>query len=253
MLLADGAYYDNNYHQIPFYINVLGKNISIDGKKQWAGETNGGNLTIGSQNSDQVSIQGKGGIHARGGKADILGKWISIQSDAENALEDNGAPIVVGNPNTQSIYVSGGIVSHGSQISLQGQDVSISKGKQENAIYTDGGTVSIKATGGNTAHISGPIRNKYGNIDISLTGRPNHLDSQIITEKTSLHTDISLTDKASWNPAGDTSNFTTYTGNDGIIHLDNNTHQTVTVSAFKDAMIPSILRIPTPDRPISGW
>lgn len=237
MLLADGAYgayYDNNYHQIPFYINVLGKNISIDGKKQWAGETNGGNLTIGSQNSDSVSIQGKGGIHALGGETDIKGKRISIHSDVQNALENAGAPIKVGDPDTQSVDISGGIVSHGSNISIMGRDISISKGKQENAIYTDGGTVSIKATGGDTAHISGPIRNKYGNIDISLTGRPNHLDSQIITEETSLQTNIALTDKASWNLANDTSNFTTYKGNDGIIHLDNNTHQTVTVSNFDD-------------------
>lgn len=234
MLLADGAYYDNNYHQIPFYINVLGKNISIDGKKQWAGETNGGNLIIGSQNSDSVSIQGKGGIHALGGETDIKGKRISIHSDVQNALENAGAPINVGDSDTQSVDISGGIVSHGSNISIMGRDISISKGKQENAIYTDGGTVSIKATGGDTAHISGPIRNKYGNIDISLTGRPNHLDSQIITEETSLQTNIALTDKASWNLANDTSNFTTYKGNDGIIHLDNNTHQTVTVSNFDD-------------------
>ena len=223
-LLADGK-----------YITLLGHHISLDGKQQWAGETNGGNLAIGSQNSDSVSIQGKGGIHALGGKTDIKGKRISIHSDVQNALENAGAPIHVGDSGTQSVDISGGIVSHGSNISIMGRDISISKGKQENAIYTDGGTVSIKATGGNTAHISGPIRNKYGNIDISLTGRPNHLDSQIITEKTSLHTDISLTDKASWNPAGDTSNFTTYKGNDGIIHLDNNTHQTVTISDFKDA------------------
>lgn len=235
-LLADGAYYDNNYHQIPSYINVLGKNISIDGKKQWAGETNAGRLKFGSESSDQVSIQGKGGIHARGGRADILGKWISIQSDTENALENNGAPIVVGSPNTQSIHVSGGIVSHGSQISLQGRDVSISKGKQENAIHTDGGTVSITATGGEDAHISGPVRNDKGTVEISLSGKTSHLDSQVTTDITYRGTtDISLFDKASWNPAGDTSNFTTYTGNDGIIHLDNNTHQTVTVSAFKDA------------------
>lgn len=215
-------------------ITIQGHHISLDGKQQWAGETNGGNLAIGSQNSDSVSIQGKGGIHAFGGEADILGKRISIHSDAQNALENAGAPINVGDSDTQSVDISGGIVSHGSQITLTGRDISIFKGKQENAIYTDGGTVSIKATGGNTAHISGPIRNKYGNIDISLIGRPNHLDSQIITEETSLHTDIALTDKASWNPAGNTSNFTTYTGNDGIIHLDNNTHQTVTISDFKD-------------------
>lgn len=232
-LLADGAYYDNNYHQIPYYINVLGKNISIDGKKQWAGETNAGRLKFGSEFSDQVSIQGKGGIHARGGRADILGKWISIQSDTENALENNGAPIVVGSPNTQSIHVSGGIVSHGSQISLQGRDVSISKGKQENAIHTDGGTVSITATGGEDAHISGPVRNDKGTIEISLSDKASHLDSQVIT-KNGGTTNISLFDKASWNPAGDTSNFITYTGNDGIIHLDNNTHQTVTVSNFDD-------------------
>lgn len=222
-LLADGK-----------YITLLGHHISLDGKQQWAGETNGGNLAIGSQNSDSVSIQGKGGIHALGGKTYIKGKRISIHSDAQNALENAGAPINVGDSDTQSVDISGGIVSHGSNISIMGRDISISKGKQENAIYTDGGTVSIKATGGDTAHISGPIRNKYGNIDISLTGRPNHLDSQIITEETSLQTNIALTDKASWNLANDTSNFTTYKGNDGIIHLDNNTHQTVTVSNFDD-------------------
>lgn len=216
-------------------ITIQGHHISFDGKQQWAGETNGGWLTIGSPNTDSVSIQGKGGIRALGGEIDIKGKQISIHSDVQNALENAGAPIHVGDSDTQSVDISGGIVSHGSNISIMGRDISIFKGKQENAIYTDGGTVSIKATGGNTAHISGPIRNKYGNIDISLIGRPNHLDSQIITEKTSLHTDISLTDKASWNPAGDTSNFTTYKGNDGIIHLDNNTHQTVTISDFKDA------------------
>lgn len=215
-------------------IKVQGKSIFIDGKQQWAGETNGGQLIFGSKSSDQVSIQGKGGIHVRGGEAKILGKRISIQSDTENVLENNGATIVVGSPDTQSIHVSGGIVSHGSQITLTGHNISISNGKQENAVYTDGGTVSITATGGDTAHISGPIRNKYGNIDISLTGRPNHLDSQIITEETSLQTNIALTDKASWNLANDTSNFTTYKGNDGIIHLDNNTHQTVTVSNFDD-------------------
>lgn len=216
-------------------ITIQGHHISLEGKQQWAGRINDGKLTIGSPNTDSVSIQGEGGIHALGGKTDIKGKRISIHSDVQNALENAGAPIHVGDSVTQSVDISGGIVSHGSNISIMGRDISISKGKQENAIYTDGGTVSIKATGGNTAHISGPIRNKYGNIDISLTGRPNHLDSQIITEKTSLHTDISLTDKASWNPAGDTSNFTTYKGNDGIIHLDNNTHQTVTISDFKDA------------------
>ena len=233
-LLADGGYYDNNYH--PSYIKVLGKNISIDGKQQWAGETNGGQLIFGSKSSDQVSIQGKGGIHVRGGEANILGNRISIQSDTENALENNGAPIVVGSPNTQSIHVSGGIVSHGSQISLQGRDVSISKGKQENAIHTDGGTVSITATGGEDAHISGPVRNDKGTVEISLSGKTSHLDSQVTTNITYRGTtDISLFDKASWNPAGDTSNFTTYTGNDGIIHLDNNTHQTVTISDFKDA------------------
>lgn len=216
-------------------ITIQGHHISLDGQQQWAGRINDGKLTIGSPNTDSVSIQGEGGIHALGGKTDIKGKRISIHSDVQNALENAGAPIHVGDSGTQSVDISGGIVSHGRNISIMGRDISISKGKQENAIYTDGGTVSIKATGGNTAHISGPIRNKYGNIDISLTGRPNHLDSQIITEKTSLHTDISLTDKASWNPAGDTSNFTTYKGNDGIIHLDNNTHQTVTISDFKDA------------------
>lgn len=233
-LLADGK-----------YITLLGHHISLDGKQQWAGETNGGNLAIGSQNSDSVSIQGKGGIHAFGGEADILGKRISIHSDAQNALENAGAPINVGDSDTQSVDISGGIVSHGSQITLTGRDISIFKGKQENAIYTDGGTVSIKATGGNTAHISGPIRNKYGNIDISLTGRPNHLDSQIVTTMYGTRTKLTLSDKASWSPqgeatyaisdtAGEQSNLTSYVGNDGILYLDNQTKQTITVRQFDD-------------------
>lgn len=215
-------------------ITVKGHHISLDGKQQWAGETNGGKLTIGSQNSDSVSIQGKGGIHALGGEADILGKRIFIHSDVQNALENAGALINVGDYDTQSVDISGGIVSHGSQITLTGRDVSISKGKQENAIHTDGGTVSITATGGEDAHISGPVRNDKGTIEISLSDKASHLDSQVIT-KNGGTTNISLFDKASWNPAGDTSNFITYTGNDGIIHLDNNTHQTVTISNFKDA------------------
>lgn len=215
-------------------ITIQGHHISLDGKQQWAGQTNGGKLTIGSQNSDSISIHGKGGIYALGGAVDVLGKHISIQSDADKALMNNGAPIIIGGPDTESIHVSGGIVSHGSQISLQGRDVSISKGKQENAIHTDGGTVSITATGGEDAHISGPVRNDKGTIEISLSDKASHLDSQVIT-KNGGTTNISLFDKASWNPAGDTSNFITYTGNDGIIHLDNNTHQTVTISNFNDA------------------
>ena len=215
-------------------ITVKGHHISLDGKQQWAGQTNGGMLIIGSQNSDSISIHGKGGIYALGGAVDVLGKHISIQSDADKALMNNGAPIIIGDPDTEAIHVSGGIVSHGSQISLQGRDVSISKGKQENAIHTDGGTVSITATGGEGAHISGPVRNDKGTIEISLSDKASHLDSQVIT-KNGGTTNISLFDKASWNPAGDTSNFITYTGNDGIIHLDNNTHQTVTISNFNDA------------------
>lgn len=216
-------------------INVQGKNISIANHDNWAGYTLHCHLNIGTNDNDSIQIQG--GIHTQGGGAVIQGKQIAISSNDENryALDGIGGDMTVGGLATESIDVDGGIHAKGCTISLEGKNISISKGKQENAIYTDGGTVSIKATGGNTAHISGPIRNKYGNIDISLIGRPNHLDSQIITEETSRHTDISLTDKASWNPAGNTSNFTTYTGNDGIIHLDNNTHQTVTVSAFKDA------------------
>ncbi|WP_299413231.1 autotransporter outer membrane beta-barrel domain-containing protein [uncultured Dialister sp.] len=216
-------------------INVQGKNISIANHDNWAGYTLHCHLNIGTNDNDSIQIQG--GIHTQGGGAVIQGKQIAISSNDENryALDGIGGDMTVGGLATESIDVDGGIHAKGCTISLEGKNISISKGKQENAIYTDGGTVSIKATGGNTAHISGPIRNKYGNIDISLIGRPNHLDSQIITEKTSLHTDISLTDKASWNPAGDTSNFTTYKGNDGIIHLDNNTHQTVTISDFKDA------------------
>ena len=279
-LLADGGNIDIQGKKQ--HIAIRGHHISIDGKQQWAGQTNGGELTIGSQNSDSISIHGQGGIYAlggavdilgkqisiqadtdkaltnyggpitvggedtesinvsggiyaRGGAVDILGKQISIQADTDNALMNDGGPITVGGEDTESINVSGGIVSHGSQISLEGKNVSISKGKQDNAIYTDGGSVTVKAAGGNTAHISGPIRNKYGKIDISLTGRANHLDSQIITEKTGLFTNIALTDKASWNLSDNDSNFTTYTGDDGIIHLDNETHQTVTISnKFKD-------------------
>lgn len=249
-LLADGSDY---YTGIPFHINVLGKNISIDGKKQWAGETNGGSLSFGSETSDLVSIQGKGGIYTRGGAASIKGKQIFIHSDKENALENDGAPIMVGSPDTQSIHVSGGIVSHGSQISLTGHNISISKGEQNDTVYTNGGTVLITADSNQDAHISGPIKNDRGQIKISLSGRDAHLDSQIITKnpipKNFMYgggaTEIALSNKASWSPKGEVidaisdkdgekSNFTTYIGNDGIFYLDNKTKQTITVSDFLD-------------------
>lgn len=249
-LLADGSDY---YTGIPFHINVLGKNISIDGKKQWAGETNGGSLSFGSETSDLVSIQGKGGIYTRGGAASIKGKQIFIHSDKENALENDGAPIMVGSPDTQSIHVSGGIVSHGSQISLTGHNISISKGEQNDTVYTNGGTVLITADSNQDAHISGPIKNDRGQIKISLSGRDAHLDSQIITKnpipKNFMYgggaTEIALLNKASWSPKGEVidaisdkdgekSNFTTYIGNDGIFYLDNKTKQTITVSDFLD-------------------
>lgn len=217
------------------YIAIRGHHISIDGKQQWAGQTNGGELTIGSQKSDSISIHGKGGIYALGGEVGILGKHISIQADKDKALTNYGGPITVGGEDTESINVSGGIVSHGSQISLEGKNVSISKGKQDNAIYTDGGSVTVKATGGdNETHISGPITNDKGSISISLSGKPAYLYSSFKTNYDSGKTDLSLSDKASWNLSDTDSNFTTYTGDDGIIHLDNETHQTVTISKFYD-------------------
>lgn len=264
-LLADGGNIDIQGKKQ--HIAIRGHHISIDGKQQWAGQTNGGELTIGSQNSDSISIHGQGGIYALGGAVDILGKQISIQadSDKDNALMNNGGSITVGGNDvnryalegiggnmevgdsaTESVNVDGGIHAKGSTISLKGKGISISRGKQGNAIYTDGGTVIVKAAGGNTAHISGPIRNEYGMIDISLTGSANHLDSQIITgtydkngkfDAYGAVMNLGLSNKASWNPSGNNtdSNFTTYTGDDGIIHLDNETHQTVTISnTFKD-------------------
>lgn len=218
-------------------LKVFGRTILIDSGNWWSGETKGGKLTIGSKDSDSdsISIHGKGGIYARGGAVDILGKQISIQADTDNALMNDGGPITVGGEDTESIDVSGGIVSHGSQISLEGQNVSISKGKQDNAIYTDGGSVTVKATGGdNEAHISGPITNDKGSISISLSGKPAYLYSSFKTNYDSGKTDLSLSDKASWNLSDTDSNFTTYTGDDGIIHLDNETHQTVTISEFND-------------------
>ena len=262
-LLADGGNIDIQGKKQ--HIAIRGHHISIDGKQQWAGQTNGGELTIGSQNSDSISIHGQGGIYALGGEVHILGKQISIQadSDKDNALMNNGGSITVGGNDvnryalegiggnmevgdsaTESVNVDGGIHAKGSTISLKGKGISISRGKQGNAIYTDGGTVIVKAAGGNTAHISGPIRNEYGMIDISLTGSANHLDSQIITGTYDENgkfigtygavMNLGLSDKASWNPSGNDSNFTTYTGDDGIIHLDNETHQTVTISEFND-------------------
>lgn len=215
-------------------INVQGKNIFIANHNNWAGYTLGGHLNIGTKDNDSIQIQG--GVHTQGGGAVIQGKRITVSSDDKSryALDGIGGDITVGGDTAQTINVDGGIHTQGCKITLTGKDISVSKGKQENAIYTDGGTVFLKATGGDEAHISGPVKNKYGNIDISFTGRSNHLDSQIITEETSLGTNISLTDKASWNPVNDKSNFTTYSGNDGIIHLDNDTHQTVTVSNFND-------------------
>lgn len=253
-LLADGARKARN-NKIHGYITIQGHDISIDGNDQWAGWTNKGTLIIGTDDSDSVRI--RGGIHAQSGipakdggaeAAVIKGKDIYISSNDVNryALEGIGGNMEVGDSATESVNVDGGIHANGSTISLKGKGISISRGKQGDAIYTDGGNVIVKAAGGDTAHISGPIRNKYGKIDISLTGRANHLDSQIITGKYDKNgkfidaygavMNLGLSNKASWNPSGNNnnSNFTTYTGDDGIIHLDNETHQTVTISEFND-------------------
>lgn len=255
-------------------ITVKGHHISLDGKQQWAGQINDGNLTIGSQNSDSVSIQGKGGIHALGGKTYIKGKRISIHSDAQNALENAGAPIHVGDSGTQSVDISGGIVSHGSNISIMGRDISISKGKQENAIHAKGGTVSIHASSDEETRISGPVVNDYGVIDFSFSGKSSYLKSNQVIDNTpgtvradkygylydrngkmledangnvlNIHSikDIpdeaiegiwlSLNNQASWEPSKDSS-FYSYNGDEGHIRLDNEAHQTITVSKFKDA------------------
>ena len=255
-------------------IILLGHHISLDGKQQWAGETNGGKLTIGSKNSDSVSIQGKGGIHALGGETDIKGKRISIHSDVQNALENAGAPISVGDSGTQYIDVSGGIVSHGSQISLTGRDIFISKGKQENAIHAKGGTVSIHASSDEETRISGPVVNDYGVIDFSFSGKSSYLKSNQVIDNTpgtvradrygylydrngkmledangnvlNIHSikDIpdeaiegiwlSLKNQASWEPSKDSSIYS-YNGDEGHIRLDNESHQTITISKFKDA------------------
>ena len=169
---------------------------------------------------------------------------------------NEGSSIEVGSDNTQSINVIGGIESHGNQISLTGGSISISKGNQENAIYTNGGTVTITAAGGAEAHISGPVRNDNGQIIISLTGRSSHLESQIITNKffiqapngyksKDVETTLKLSNKASWSPkedaayavtdrGGEMSSLFNYIGNDGIIYLDNKTKQTITVTNFID-------------------
>lgn len=244
-LLADGDEKNNNNG----HIKVQGHNILIDGNDTWAGWTNKGTLTIGTDTSDSIQIQG--GIHALGGEADILGKRIFIHSDVQNALENAGAPIHVGDSDTQSVDISGGILTHGSVISVVGHNISISRGDKTNAITTDGGTVIVNATGDEEAHISGPIYNPYdketgktGSVQISLSGMSSHLDSSITDEYIKAIPDdisgnrgivLALSRKASWNLSDKESNLVKYKGDDGIIHLDNNTHQTVTVSAFKDA------------------
>ncbi|WP_303051989.1 autotransporter outer membrane beta-barrel domain-containing protein [uncultured Dialister sp.] len=255
-------------------ITIQGHHISLDGKQQWAGRINDGKLTIGSPNTDSVSIQGEGGIHALGGKTDIKGKRISIHSDVQNALENAGAPIHVGDSGTQSVDISGGIVSHGSNISIMGRDISISKGKQENAIHAKGGTVSIHASSDEETRISGPVVNDYGVIDFSFSGKSSYLKSNQVIDNTpgtvradkygylydrngkmledangnvlNIHSikDIpdeaiegiwlSLHNQASWEPSKDSS-FYSYNGDEGHIRLDNEAHQTITVSKFKDA------------------
>ena len=163
-------------------ISVGGRSISISGNNDWAGWTNHGTLRIGTDDSDSVQIQG--GIHAQGGGAVIKGKQISISSNYENhyALDGIGANITVGDKSTHFIDVNGGIRSKGHNVSLIGHDISISKGTQRNAIYTDGGTVSIITTGDKEAHISGPIVNDYGAINLSFAGASSCLITNAVND-----------------------------------------------------------------------
>lgn len=229
-------------------ISVAGRSISISGNNDWAGWTNHGTLRIGTDDSDSVQIQG--GIHAQGGGAVIQGKQISISSNDESryALDGIGGDITVGSDATQSINVDGGIDAEYDTISLTGHNISVSKAKgKDYAVYVNQGTVKINTNGSEEAHITGPIKNSYGIIQVSLNGKSSQLDSTLddgsrgvnVYDKAGkfVRTNgfwLSLNNQASWNPLEDSIIYS-YKGNDGIIHLDNNTHQTVTVSAFKDA------------------
>lgn len=229
-------------------INVQGKNISIANHNNWAGYTLGGHLNIGTSDNDSIQIQG--GIHTQGGGAVIQGKQISISSNAEGyyALDGIGGDITVGSAATQFINVDGGIDAEYDAISLTGHNISVSKGKgNDYAVYVNQGTVKINTNGSEEAHITGPIKNSYGIIQVSLNGKSSQLDSTLddgsrgvnVYDKAGkfVRTNgfwLSLNNQASWNPLEDSIIYS-YKGNDGIIHLDNNTHQTVTVSAFQDA------------------
>lgn len=229
-------------------INVQGKNISIANHNNWAGYTLGGHLNIGTNDNDSVQIQG--GIHTQGGGAEIKGKQIAISSNDENryALDGIGGDITVGGDATQSINVDGGIDAEYDTIFLTGHNISVSKAKgKDYAVYVNQGTVKINTNGNEEAHIIGPIKNSYGVIQVSLNGKSSQLDSTLDDGSRGINVYdntgkfvrmngfwLSLKNQASWNPL-ENSTIYSYEGNNGIIHLDNNTHQTVTVSAFKDA------------------
>ena len=126
-------------------INILGKNISVASSTDYItpdkdGSVNmihakGGNVRIGSENSDTVALSG-GKLFADGKDITVKGKNISVASSADYITPDKdgsvtmvhaaGGNVNIGSENSDSVALSGGrLLADGKDITIQGHHISL--------------------------------------------------------------------------------------------------------------------------------
>ena len=146
-------------------IAVNGKDIRLyegTNKNQYVVATTGYNVSLGSDTTDRLSIDGgvlatggsiDRGVLAIGGSSDgtmaLKGRTITLDAErGHNALQANDMSLDVGSDATRQVSINGEIFSAGEHapITVEGSTVTLSgSGKEDALVYTTGGSVNVSA------------------------------------------------------------------------------------------------------------
>ena len=238
-------------------VAVNGKDIHLyEGtkKNQYVVATTGYNVSLGSDTTDQLSIDG--GVLAMGGSSDgtmaLKGRTITLDAKrGHNALQANNMPLDVGSDATRQVSINGEIFSAGEHapIAVEGSTITLSgSGKEDALVYTTGGSVDVSAdtllvdgtTATYAAHtnggsitlgkdgthglINGELQNGLGGtLVVNLTGADSAINGNIhdlnVEQGGDGTTTLNLTNGAQWNFDKDSS-VTTLEAKNGTIAFD---------------------------------
>lgn len=226
---TENLYADGNVKAYAGDITMDGKNIVVKGDgKVYAVIAADGNVTVGSSTTENNIITGGAGAYGSWqgkGNNTILGKDILLKgSDTAAAGMTAGGKLAVGSNESQNVTVDGGLIAHGASITVKGTSLNLSAGSDGNAVYTDGGAVTIGEKNENAGHITGNLVNDSGSIAAWLTGEGSDFSGKTEDNLPDLYLSdadgitVGLSDGASWHMTEDSSLRTLY-GNHGSIYL----------------------------------